>query len=131
MARVVHHQDSTVPSSCACFGERMANTSSIALLDGWRAVDLLFPGQRNGCSTVPGSACPSSGNKDAVRSHADVVVLATGGAGQVYAHTTNPAGPPGDGIAMALRARAAVQDMAFVQFHPTALYTGGLGQAFW
>lgn len=52
---------------------------------------------------------------------ARAVVLATGGMGQIFAATTNPAVSTGDGVALALRAGAAVTDVEFVQFHPTAL----------
>ena len=51
---------------------------------------------------------------------ARAVVLATGGMGQVFASTTNPVVSTGDGVALALRAGAAVTDLEFVQFHPTA-----------
>ncbi len=55
---------------------------------------------------------------------ARAVVLATGGLGQVYSQTTNPSVSTGDGVALALRAGAAVADVEFIQFHPTVLYMG-------
>jgi L-aspartate oxidase len=59
---------------------------------------------------------------------ARAVVLATGGMGQVYSATTNPAVSTGDGVALALRAGAVISDVEFVQFHPTVFYRDGDGE---
>jgi L-aspartate oxidase len=56
---------------------------------------------------------------------ADVVILASGGAGQLYSHTTNPLVATGDGVAAALRAGAVLGDLEFYQFHPTSLAVPG------
>ncbi|MEC4016876.1 L-aspartate oxidase [Streptomyces sp. H27-D2] len=65
------------------------------------------------------------GRRDGVGAvRAPAVVLATGGMGQVFSATTNPAVSTGDGVALALRAGAEVSDLEFVQFHPTVLFLG-------
>ena len=90
--------------------------TAAALYEHWFALDLLVEGGR--CAGVV--ALTPSGERVEVR--ARHVLVATGGAGQLFAVTTNPTEATGDGIAMALRAGVAVADLEFVQFHPTALH---------
>jgi L-aspartate oxidase len=90
--------------------------SAAAILEEWFALDLVVEGSR--CTGVV-ALDPAGARQRVEASH---VILACGGAGQMYSVTTNPAEATGDGIAMALRAGVPVADMEFVQFHPTALH---------
>ncbi|MCL5947848.1 MAG: FAD-binding protein [Actinobacteria bacterium] len=94
--------------------------SDLAIMEGWFSLDLIIEDGR--CKGV--HCVDVSGNQREVR--AGVVLLATGGAGQLYSVTTNPLEATGDGVAMALRAGVPVADLEFFQFHPTALYYPGI-----
>ncbi|MBV8672179.1 MAG: L-aspartate oxidase [Acidobacteriaceae bacterium] len=93
---------------------------NITLLDWTTTADLIVEG-----SSIVG-AWLLEREQHLVAVHAQAVLLASGGAGQVYSDTTNPTVATGDGIAMAYRAGAEIADMEFYQFHPTALSLPGV-----
>lgn len=95
--------------------EAVQKTAAV-LLERTFALDLIVEGGR--CAGV--TAIDEHGERIVVR--ARNVLLATGGGGQLFSVTTNPLEATGDGMAMALRVGAALADVEFVQFHPTALH---------
>ena len=97
--------------------EAMVSGSRVELHEDEMVVDLLTDGKR-----CVGAVSLGTGGELTV-SFARAVVLACGGAGQVFSRTTNPDVATGDGHAMAYRAGALLRDMEFMQFHPTALHS--------
>jgi L-aspartate oxidase len=124
-ARVVHHLDRTGAEIVRTLLAQV-KALNIDMLPGQRAIDLITV-ERAGLARCTGIRTLNVRTGAIVDRPAALVVLATGGAGQVYRHTTNPPSATGDGIAMALRAGVPLREMAFVQFHPTALFTGAEG----
>ncbi len=115
-ARVVHAGGAATGAEVERALVAAVQRTAAAVYEHWFALDLIVEGGRCGGVT----ALTPAGDVAEVR--ARHVLVATGGAGQVFAVTTNPPESTGDGIAMALRAGAAVADIEFMQFHPTALH---------
>ena len=111
-ARVLHAGGDATGRVISDALARAVREAGITVRDHTFVTALLRDGRITGVRTLDGVI------------EADAVVLATGGHGRMYAHTTNPVGATGDGIALALRAGAAVTDLEFVQFHPTVLAVG-------
>jgi L-aspartate oxidase len=116
MARVVHAGGAATGAEIERALVEAVRATAAALYEHTFALDLVVEDGR--CAGV--DAVDASGGRRRVT--AANVLLATGGAGQVFAVTTNPPEVTGDGIAMALRAGVAVADIEFMQFHPTALH---------
>ena len=115
--RIVHAQgDQTGAEVARALIHRVRERKNITVLEQARALDLVVANGR--CCGVRANIAGR-----AVEIIADATVLATGGCGQLYRHTTNPQVATGDGYAIAHRAGATLADMEFVQFHPTALET--------
>ena len=122
--RILHAKDATGAEIERALTEAVASSENISLRPHTLGVDLIQTVHGEPGKGIKGIWCLSldTGKMEAIA--ADAVLIATGGCGQLWERTTNPSVATGDGLAMAVRAGAASTDMAFFQFHPTALMAG-------
>jgi L-aspartate oxidase len=127
--RILHYQDITGHEIERALVEKTKNTKNIEIFENYFAIDLIT--QHHLGYTVTrymndircyGAYVLNPETNQIFTFLAKITFLATGGIGNIYQVTTNPPIATGDGIAMAYRAKAIIENMEFVQFHPTALY---------
>ena len=119
--RILHAKDATGKEIERALNDAASSHINIILKPNTLAMDLIQREHQNPEKGVAGVWCLNQENKRVFTEPADILMLATGGVGQLWSQTTNPPVATGDGLAMAYRAGAEVKDMAFIQFHPTAL----------
>jgi L-aspartate oxidase len=118
-ARVLHAGGDSTGLSIEVALARAVRAAGVSVMEHTFACDVMLRGDQVAGLQILGA------NSERHEIGADAVILASGGAGQLYLHTTNPLVATGDGVAMALRAGAQLADVEFYQFHPTALATAG------
>jgi len=132
--RVVHHKDITGFEVERALLQRVHQLKNITVLTHHFAIDLITEHQLSISSTKKvscyGAYVLNQKTGKIITIQASQTLLAAGGVGSVYGHTTNPIIATGDGVAMAYRAKAKIKDMEFIQFHPTALYSPEGGNLF-
>lgn len=132
--RIIHARDVTGLSISTALIAKVRSLPNISVLSHHLAIDLLVDRdadtKRNSHTVCYGADVLDERSGHTESYIASATVLATGGMGQLYGTTTNPAIATGDGIAMAFRAGASISNMEFIQFHPTALYDPGSSPAF-
>ncbi len=127
--RILHHKDKTGESIQMTLMERVKNEPNIEILEHHFAIEILTQHhlgevvKRN----YPDIKCYGAYvadliNKQVITLLSKVTIVATGGIGNVYLTTTNPEIATGDGVAMVYRAKGTIENMEFIQFHPTSLY---------
>lgn len=121
--RILHaHGDATGEEIRRALVRNILHLDWISIFEDTYALDLVI-GKDGVCKGVLAYDRPQ---KTMTFFSAPITVLAAGGGGQVYGHTSNPMVATGDGMAMGYRAGATLMDMEFIQFHPTTLYNPGV-----
>ncbi|MDO4756918.1 MAG: L-aspartate oxidase [Parabacteroides sp.] len=135
--RILHHKDNTGAEIQLSLIEAIKNHPNITIFNHHFAVEIITQHHLGIIVTrrTPGIKCygayildEKSGRVDTFLSK--VTIMATGGCEAVYRNTTNPLIATGDGVAMVYRAKGAVENMEFIQFHPTALFNPGTRPCF-
>jgi L-aspartate oxidase len=136
--RILHHKDVTGREMERALVEKIASYKNIEIIKHCFVVDLITQHHLGYLVTksTPDIECYgvyvlNLNNNKIEKIISSYTLLATGGNGQVYRSTTNPYIATGDGVAMVYRAKGRIENMEFIQFHPTALYEPGVrGQSF-
>jgi len=121
--RILHAKDATgreIERALSAYAEAHER---IELRPNTLAIDLIQRQHGDPSKGIAGAWCLDQLTNEVVTIEADAVILATGGVGRLWKQTTNPSVATGDGLAMAYRAGACVDNLAFIQFHPTALWS--------
>tara|TARA_B100000459_G_scaffold38609_1_gene19160 strand:+ start:1651 stop:3231 length:1581 start_codon:yes stop_codon:yes gene_type:complete len=119
--RILHAKDATGAEIERALNQAVSDSGNIIMRPHTLGVDLIQRTHGNPVNGIKGIWCLSLDNGKMEAIAADAILIATGGCGQLWERTTNPSVATGDGLAMAVRAGASSRDMAFFQFHPTAL----------
>ena len=130
--RILHHKDNTGAEIQESLIKAVRRHPNIDIFDHHFAIEIITQHHLgiNVTRHTPGIECYGAYIMDEATGQVDkwlsrVTLMATGGVGAVYTTTTNPVVATGDGIAMVYRAKGAVADMEFIQFHPTAFFHPG------
>lgn len=137
MSRILHAKDLTGQEIERALIHAVENKKNIKIFENAIAIDLLTehnisrikqsPNKNRNCW---GAYILDSSKNEVIKINSKATILATGGLGQVYLHTTNPLIATGDGFAMAYRAGVEIGNMEFIQFHPTSFYNTQMGSEF-
>jgi len=129
--RIVHYKDQTGQHIQEALIEKIKTYPNIELLEQHTLVDLITDHHsKEKANRCYGAYVISQKEEKIFKITAKITVLSTGGAGSLYAHSTNPKIATGDGLGAAYRARVRMAGLPYVQFHPTALYPQVNGNTF-
>lgn len=135
--RILHHKDVTGKEVERALLEEMKQVANIQLINHCFVIDIITQHHLGYLVTksTPDITCYgvyvlNERTNQIEKILARITLLATGGCGQAYRTTTNPRIATGDGIAMVYRAKGRIENMEFIQFHPTALYEPGVSPSF-